>query len=60
MDRRMLEKVIITTRYSKYANIQYARFADDLVTLIELGGRLRACARSVCCPGWRHLVWRGI
>jgi RNA-directed DNA polymerase len=32
---RMLEKAIITTRFSKYANIQYARFADDLVILID-------------------------
>jgi RNA-directed DNA polymerase len=32
---RMLEKAIDTTRYGKYTAIQYARFADDLVILID-------------------------
>jgi RNA-directed DNA polymerase len=32
---RMLEKAIDTTRYGKYTSIQYARFADDLVILID-------------------------
>jgi RNA-directed DNA polymerase len=32
---RMLEKAIVTTRRGKYANVQYARFADDLVVLID-------------------------
>jgi len=32
---RMLEKAIDTTRYGKYPSIQYARFADDLVILID-------------------------
>jgi RNA-directed DNA polymerase len=32
---RMLEKAIATTRYGKYTSIQYARFADDLVILID-------------------------
>ena len=32
---RMLEKAINTTRYGKYTYIQYARFADDLVILID-------------------------
>ena len=31
----MLEKAIETTRYGKYTYIQYARFADDLVILID-------------------------
>ncbi len=31
----MLEKAIITTRFGKYTNIQYARFADDLVILVD-------------------------
>jgi RNA-directed DNA polymerase len=31
----MLEKAIATTRYGKYTSIQYARFADDLVILID-------------------------
>ena len=32
---QMLEKAIETTRNGKYTNVQYARFADDLVILIE-------------------------
>jgi RNA-directed DNA polymerase len=32
---RMLEKAIETTRYGKSTSIQYARFADDLVILID-------------------------
>jgi RNA-directed DNA polymerase len=32
---RMLEKAIATTRRGKYANVQYSRFADDLVVLIN-------------------------
>ena len=32
---RMLEKAIDTTRNGKYTNVQYARFADDLVILIS-------------------------
>jgi RNA-directed DNA polymerase len=32
---RMLEKAIATTRRGQYPNVQYARFADDLVVLIS-------------------------
>jgi RNA-directed DNA polymerase len=32
---RMLEKAIRTTRRREYTNVQYARFADDLVILID-------------------------
>src|SRR5216110_3468277 len=32
---RMLEKAIATTRYGKYTYVQYARFADDVVILID-------------------------
>ena len=32
---RMLEKAIVTTRRGKYTNVQYARFADDLVILVD-------------------------
>src|SRR5450432_3489347 len=32
---RMLEKAIVTTRRGEYINVQYARFADDLVILID-------------------------
>ena len=32
---RMLERAMATTRDGKYTNVQYARFADDLVILID-------------------------
>ncbi len=32
---KMLEKAIETTRYKKYTAVQYARFADDMVILVE-------------------------
>src|SRR5260370_3571069 len=32
---RMLERAIATTRYGKYTPVQYARFADDAVILID-------------------------
>jgi RNA-directed DNA polymerase len=32
---RMLEKAIATTRYGKYSAVQYVRFADDMVILID-------------------------
>jgi len=32
---KMLEKAIETTRYKQYTAVQYARFADDLVILVE-------------------------
>src|SRR5271156_4525777 len=32
---RMLEKAVDTTRRGKYTNIQYARFADDMVVLVD-------------------------
>src|SRR6476659_2953683 len=32
---RMLERAIATTRFGKYTAVQYARFADDLVILID-------------------------
>src|SRR5215471_2210206 len=32
---RMLEKAIATTRREQYTNVQYARFADDLVILVD-------------------------
>jgi len=36
---RMLEKAIETTRNGKYTYVQYARFADDLVILIDSNPR---------------------
>jgi len=32
---KMLEKAIETTRYKQYTAVQYARFADDMVVLVE-------------------------
>jgi len=32
---KMLERAIETTRYKQYAAVQYARFADDLVILVD-------------------------
>ena len=32
---KMLEKAIESTRYNQYTAVQYARFADDLVVLVE-------------------------
>ena len=44
---RMLEKAIATTRYGKYTSIQYARFADDLVILIDSHRRHEWLVRAV-------------
>jgi RNA-directed DNA polymerase len=32
---RMLEKAVVTTRRGKYSHVEYARFADDMVVLID-------------------------
>ena len=44
---RMLEKAIATTRRGKYANVQYARFADGLVVLIDSHPRHEWLVRAV-------------
>jgi RNA-directed DNA polymerase len=44
---RMLEKAIDTTRNGKYTNVQYARFADDLVILISSHPRHDWLVRAV-------------
>ena len=44
---RMLEKAIATTRRGKYPNVQYARFADDLVVLIDSHPRHEWLFRAV-------------
>ena len=36
---KMLEKAIATTRYQHYTAVQYARFADDLVVLVDSRAR---------------------
>ena len=44
---RMLEKAIETTRYGKYTFIRYARFADDLVILIDAHPRHDSLIKAV-------------
>src|SRR5580700_236408 len=44
---RMLEKAMDTTRRGKYINVQYARFADDLVILIDSHRRHDWLVRAV-------------
>jgi RNA-directed DNA polymerase len=44
---RMLEKARETTRYSKYTAVQYARFADDMVILIDAHPRHGWVVRGV-------------
>src|SRR5437667_6207071 len=44
---RMLEKAIATTRYGKYTYVQYARFADDVVILIDSHRRHDWLVRAV-------------
>jgi hypothetical protein len=36
---KMLEKAIETTRYKQYTAVQFARFADDLVVLVDSHAR---------------------
>lgn len=44
---RMLEKAISVTRYGKYTAVQYARFADDLVILLDSHPRHAWLERAV-------------
>jgi RNA-directed DNA polymerase len=44
---RMLEKAIETTRTGRYTQVQYARFADDLVILIDAHPRHDWLAKAV-------------
>jgi RNA-directed DNA polymerase len=44
---RMLERAMATTRYGKYTAVQYARFADDLVILIDAHPRHDWLVRAV-------------
>jgi RNA-directed DNA polymerase len=44
---RMLEKATSTTRYGQYTHVQYARFADDLVILIDSHPRHGWLVRAV-------------
>jgi RNA-directed DNA polymerase len=44
---KMLEKAIDTTRRGKYTHVQYARFADDMVILIDSHPRNDGLMRAV-------------
>jgi RNA-directed DNA polymerase len=44
---KMLEKAITTTRRGKYTHVQYARFADDMVILIDSHPRNAWLLRAV-------------
>ena len=44
---RMLEKAIATTRRGRYTHVQYARFADDMVILIDSHPRHDSLLRAV-------------
>src|SRR5205807_8665659 len=44
---RMLEKAIQTTRRESYTHVQYARFADDMVILIDSHPRHGWLVRAV-------------
>jgi RNA-directed DNA polymerase len=44
---RMLEKAIATTRRGPYTRVQYARFADDLVILIDSHPRQDRLVKAV-------------
>ena len=44
---RMLEKAIQTTRHERYTHVQYARFADDMVILIDSHPRCDWLAKAV-------------
>jgi RNA-directed DNA polymerase len=56
----MLEKAIVTTRCGEFINVQYARFADDLVILIDAHPRhdwlVKAVNGSVATSRRRGLV----
>jgi hypothetical protein len=47
---RMLERAKEVTRYGKYTSIEYARFADDLVILIDAHPRHDWLMRGNCSP----------
>ena len=44
---KMLEKAVETTRYKQYTAVQYARFADDVVILVDSHPRHEWLARAV-------------
>jgi len=60
---RMLEKAIVTTRRGEYINVQYARFADDLVILIDAHPRMTGWSRrwtGDCGRSWRNYESRSM
>ena len=60
---RMLEKAIRTTRFGQYTYVQYARFADDLVILIDAyrrHGWLVQAGKSEYGKSWRNCELRSM
>jgi len=58
---RMLEKAIQTTRQEPYTRVQYARFADDMVILIDSHPQHIWLARAVekrCERNCSNSEWR--
>jgi len=50
---RMLEKAVDTTRRGKSTNVQYARFADDMVILIDAERRSDWLVKAIDKPAAR-------
>ena len=46
----MLERAIATTRRGQYTNVQYARFADDLVILVDAHPRHDSTSKPLVRP----------
>jgi RNA-directed DNA polymerase len=60
---RMLERAIATTLRGEYTNVQYARFADDLVILIDAHPRHDWLVKAVerrCGRSWRNYESRSM
>jgi RNA-directed DNA polymerase len=58
---RMLEKAIQTTRLERYTHVQYARFADDMVILIDSHPQHAWLARAVeqrLRENWPNSKWK--
>jgi len=54
---RMLERAKAVTRYQQWTYVEYVRFADDLVVLVDAHPRqlwLCTAVDSDCGRNWRH------
>ena len=57
---RMLERAKEATRYGKYTAIEYARFADGLVILVDAHPRHDWLLPAVECRLWEELAALGV